>query len=111
MSCRSNTLAFYKKAISFFMPNNHYAYNVITREGNPTRSPAITELIKRVLLHEVQEIGVPSQARRDLSIEELREVIRIAEASQDFPLHLHLPTSINLDHTQDRSMTSYKKIV
>jgi hypothetical protein len=51
--CRSSTLHFHKKAISHFIPNRHLRYNVDTHTGNPTRSPAVNDLIKRVKRSEV----------------------------------------------------------
>jgi hypothetical protein len=38
---RSPTLHFHKKAISFFIPNKHFKWNVDTKTGNPTMSPGI----------------------------------------------------------------------
>ena len=45
---RSSSLFFYKKAISYFIPNKHMGYNVETKTGNPTKSPLVNDLIKRV---------------------------------------------------------------
>ena len=33
---RKSSLEFYKKAISFFMPNKLYPWNLVTHFGNPT---------------------------------------------------------------------------
>jgi hypothetical protein len=40
--CRLSTLAFHKKAISYFMPHNR------KKEGNPTKSHAMNKIIKEV---------------------------------------------------------------
>jgi hypothetical protein len=45
---RSASLEFAEKAISYFMPNRLMTCNQRTREGNPTRSNIVNELIKRV---------------------------------------------------------------
>jgi hypothetical protein len=45
---RASSLEFYKKAISYFMPNRLLPWNEIHKEGNPTRSSQVGELIKRV---------------------------------------------------------------
>ena len=58
---RSSTLAFHKKALSYFMPNKHLGWNTVSLSGNPTRSPEINDLIKRVKRHEVRGEGVSSQ--------------------------------------------------
>jgi hypothetical protein len=89
---RSSTLFFHKKAISFFIPNKHLKWNVETLCGNPTTSPAVNDLIKTVRKHEVRAEGVPSQARRPISPEEFRLLIRIAERGNEIPLQIRLPT-------------------
>ena len=59
---RLNTLAFHKKALSYFMPNKHLGWNMVSLMGNPTRSPEVNNLIKRVRHHEVHGEGVSLQA-------------------------------------------------
>lgn len=75
-SARSNTLEYAKKAISSFMPNKNMVWNSRSKEGNPTRSSDVTDLIKVVKKAEVRKLGVPSQARRALTTEEFRQIIR-----------------------------------
>ena len=58
---RSNTLAFHKKALSYFMPNKHLGWNMVSLMWNPTRSPEVNNLIKRVRHHEVRGEGVSLQ--------------------------------------------------
>ena len=48
MFARSNTLAFWKKAISFFMPDRLVSWVSGCNEGNPTRSIDVNNLIRRV---------------------------------------------------------------
>ena len=52
---RSTSLEFYKKALSFFMPNKLMPWNELANPplGNPTRSVPVKELIKRVRKKEV----------------------------------------------------------
>jgi hypothetical protein len=50
---RSNSLAIWKKAISFFMPNCLIPWYSGRNEGNPTRSIETNNLIKRVKKKEV----------------------------------------------------------
>jgi hypothetical protein len=45
---RSNSLLYWKKAISFFMPNHQQTWDALTNSGNPTKSLYINELIKMV---------------------------------------------------------------
>ena len=50
---RSSTLEFAKKAISSFQPNHLIPWNEQSRTGNPTRSPLVNDLIKRIKKKEV----------------------------------------------------------
>ena len=61
---RSNAVKFWKKALSFFMPNRHMQWNNISNVGNPTRSTAVNELIKKIKKFEVRRQGAPPKARR-----------------------------------------------
>ena len=61
---RSNSIKFWKKAISAYMPNRMMQWNEINQLGNPTKSTEINDLIKRVTKKEVRRQGAPSQARR-----------------------------------------------
>lgn len=45
---RSNTLQFYKKAVSFFIPNRISSWNTTRMEGNPTKSLEVNAFIKMV---------------------------------------------------------------
>ena len=76
---RSSTVAFHKKAISYFIANKHFKWNVETKTGNPTMSPAISALVRLVKKHEVRGEGVPSEARCALTKDEFRLLIRITE--------------------------------
>ena len=69
---RSNSLAFWKKAISFFMPNRLIPWFSGRNEGNPTRSIEINNLIKRVKKKEVRKQGAASQSRRAITEVEYR---------------------------------------
>ena len=59
---RLNTLAFHKTALSYFKPNKHLGWNMVSLLGNPTRSPEVNDLIKRVRHHEVHGERVSLQA-------------------------------------------------
>ena len=74
---RSTSLEYYKKAISFFMPNRLATWNVLNKSGNPTRSQIIIDLIKAVRKKEVRKLGKPSAARRPLQFEEFSNTIAI----------------------------------
>ena len=61
---RSNTIYYWKKALSYFMVNRLMTWNSISCCGNATKCDEINDLIKRVKKAEVRKLGVPSQARR-----------------------------------------------
>lgn len=91
--CRSSSLHFYKKAISFYIPNKHKLWDVETLRGNATKSPQVNAVIKRVKKAEVRAEGVAPQARRELTQAEFRLIIRIAEKNiSTNSLKLRLPT-------------------
>ena len=72
---RSSSLEFYKKALSFYMPNRLMVWNEISNCGNPTRCTLINDLIKRVKKMEVRKQGVPSRARRPMTHEEYKATL------------------------------------
>ena len=51
---RSSSLVYYKKAISFFMPNKLLGWNVTTNSGNPTKSVLVNNVINKVTKIEVR---------------------------------------------------------
>ena len=63
---RSDGLRFVKKAVSFFMPNKELQWNPQMKQGNPTRSVAVNEVISEVSLREVRKEGKKTNAKRDL---------------------------------------------
>ena len=73
---RSSSLMFYKKAISYFMPHKLMSWNIEANKGNPTKSIVVNDVIKKVLKFEVRKQGTPSQARRPLTIDELKYTIQ-----------------------------------
>lgn len=81
---RSSALYYYKKAISQCLPNKHIPWNDLARTGNPTRSIAVNEMIKRVIKFETRGQGAPSKARRPLREAEFRELLaRCREFNDD----------------------------
>ena len=81
---RSHALFYYKKAISQCLPNKHIPWNDIARAGNPTRSIAVNECIRRVAKFETRQQGAPSKARRPFKEPEFRELLaRCHECDDD----------------------------
>ena len=66
MEIRSNTLYYWKKALSGCLPNRHIPWNDISRVGNPTKSIEVNQMIKKVSKFEVRKQGKKLQARRPL---------------------------------------------
>lgn len=60
--CRLSTLAFHKKAISYFMPCNHMILDEVKKEGNPTKRHALNEIIKEVVKHKARGTGIETKA-------------------------------------------------
>ena len=59
-----STILFWKKAISYFHPNKHIAWNNVSLSGNPTRSQHVSQFLKRLAQKEVRCQGAPPQARQ-----------------------------------------------
>ena len=74
---RSTSLESYKKMISYFMPNRLIGWNVDTKQGNPTRSVSVNELIKKVKKAEVRKLGKASCARRPLDVDEFKWIVKL----------------------------------
>jgi hypothetical protein len=77
--CRSSAILFWKKSISFFIPNKHHPWDSLMEWGNPTRSREILDLIKFIKKKDVRRQGVPSQARRPLTLTVLYKPSRLDE--------------------------------
>ena len=76
--CRSGTLLNFKKHISYFMPRKNVVWDSIRKDGNPTKSIEVNNVISEVKLREVRKQGVPSQARRALEMDELLSILTLA---------------------------------
>ena len=76
-SGRSNSVAYAKKALSYFMPNSNQNWDVRTKSGNPTKSVLVNNLLKAVKQKEVRKQGVSPQTMRALSIMEFKQIIQI----------------------------------
>jgi hypothetical protein len=51
--CRSSTILFWKKSLSFFMPNKHHPRDSLVCRGNPTQSREVLDLVKYIKKKEV----------------------------------------------------------
>ena len=80
---RSSSLEFWKKAISCFMPNNNMTWNELANIGNPTRSAAISKLIRKVKQKEAARLGKKSQKRRALYASEFDQAMEMMERFDD----------------------------
>ena len=63
---RANTLAFWKKAISFSMPDCLHGWRSGTNYGNPTKSAKVNDFIKNIKRMETQMQGAVSQTRKPM---------------------------------------------
>jgi len=78
-SARSNTLKAIKKKLSKFMPRQNQPWDDVQGRGNPTRSIAVQDLIKKVMKAEVRHQGKKSQARRPVTLDEFYCMLRICK--------------------------------
>ncbi len=76
---RSNTLAYLKKAISYYIPRKMMQWDDLKGGGNPTKSRIVNEVIKAVKKFEVRGEGKPSQAVRELQYEEMQQLLTLTK--------------------------------
>ena len=82
---RANTLAFWKKAISFHMPDRLHGWRSGSNDGNPTKSAEVNDFIKRVKKLEARKQGADSQTRRPMLEVEFRRLHKILKST----VHAH----------------------
>jgi integrase len=75
--CRSTTLQFYKKALSQYMPRRNFQWDDVSKQGNPTKSQLVNQVIKRVMLGEVRKEGAPTKKVRPLEYEEFLNIVEV----------------------------------
>ena len=83
METRSNTLYYWKKALSGCLPNCHIPWNEISKVGNPTKSIQVNQMIKKVAKFEVRKQGKKSQARRPLKEHEFCSILEQLRSTAD----------------------------
>ena len=69
---RANTLAFWKKAISFFMPDRLHGWRTGSNDGNPTKCVEVNDFIKFIKKLEARKIGAETQTRRPMTEKEFK---------------------------------------
>ena len=88
---RSTSLNYYKKAISYFMPNRLMPWNEIAKVGNPTRSTIISDLQRSTIRLETRRQGITSKADRALLAGEFQQVMDMLDAYEDFNRKYQFP--------------------
>lgn len=72
--CRSSSMEYFKKAISYFMESTQ-AWNNETNSGNPTRSRKINRLIAAVKKKETRGLGKESSTDRAFTLQEFEQIV------------------------------------
>ena len=75
---RSSTVAYYKKAISYFL-NTEAKWNEVAKCGNPTQSKTINKLIKSIKKHETRGTGADSQEDRPFTPNEFKQLLDLID--------------------------------
>jgi flagellar biosynthesis GTPase FlhF len=88
---RASSLEYYKKALSYFMPNRLMGWNYQVGWGNPTRSSDVNQLINAVKKKEAKGLGKASQARRDFDKEEFDQIMAHLGEQSDIDHKLGIP--------------------
>jgi hypothetical protein len=63
---RANTVAFWKKAISFHMPNRLDGWQTGSNDGNPTKCAEVNDFVKYLKKLKARKQGAASQTRRPM---------------------------------------------
>ena len=77
---RANSLDFWKKAISFRMPDCLHGWRTGTNDGNPTKLAEVNDFIKRVKKLEARKQGVEFQTCQpmlEIEFQRLHEVFKL----------------------------------
>ena len=88
---RSSLLCFYKKAISFFMPNKLLGWNVQIMSRDPTKSVIVKKVLNKVKKMEVRRQEESPQTRRVLIIEEFKFTISMMRKLEDLMKMIAVP--------------------
>jgi hypothetical protein len=80
---QSSSLEYWKKAISYCMPNRLMPWNAVSGQGNLTRSIEVNTLIKKVKKKEVRKQGVASKAGHAVTHDEFRRMHSILREKND----------------------------
>jgi len=93
---RSSGLAFVKKALSFFWPDNTTPWNTAAQTGNPTMSKEVNKLIDAVKKLEVRKQGKKSNAKRDMKRAEFKKTLELLQAARGFANQYKATTMMKL---------------
>jgi hypothetical protein len=78
----ANTLAFWKKAISYYMPDRLvHGWRSGSNDGNPTKSAEVNDFIKQVKKSEARKQGADSQTQQLMLETEFRQLHKIFRSS------------------------------
>jgi hypothetical protein len=66
---RANTVAYWKKAISFFMPDCLHCWRTGSNDGNPTKLAEVNDFVKYLRKLEAGKQGAVSKTRRPMDRE------------------------------------------
>ena len=99
IGARAHTIQFWKKAISYFMPNRNHPWNEISLTGNPTRCREIGALITRVKRKQTRGLGRPSQVRREIKEPEFRHMLNVLRLDNHFITRYGYPALLVMQFT------------
>lgn len=92
---RCNSVKYWKKALSSFMPNRLMAWNELNGVGNPTRSRALNDLIKYIKKKEARGQGAPTKTRRSIKEGEYDRVLELLKEKDDMISKYGIPAMMN----------------
>ena len=105
---RSSSLHYWKKAISYFMPNRLMPWNTISGQGNLTR---FIEVIKKVKKKEVRKEQVSSKAQCAVTHVEFRRMQSILREKHDVIRRYGIPSLLTKQMMAKRAEPWLKSVL
>jgi hypothetical protein len=93
---RASGLAFVKKALSYFWPDNTTPWNTAAQSGNPTMSKDVNKLIDKIKKLEVQKQGKMSNAKQDMKRAKFKKTLELLQEACGFANQFKTTTMLKL---------------
>jgi hypothetical protein len=108
---RSSSLHYWKKAISYYMPNHLMQWIAVSGQGNPTRYIEVNTLIKKVKKNKVRKQGIVSKARHAVTHVEFRRMQSMLREKNDVIRRYGIPSLLTKQMMAKRAELWLKSVL